>query len=169
VYLFEVMADAPLIWGANGLVYRTEAVRGIITGAGFVADNDVFQAMVEAGKNQVAYSPEVHIYHHHVRRVSDWVKKWKRNYLAHFLSKAKERNLRWAFHKGFGWRLCLWVIYSGIPVFSLLHSLYLAARDRRICWLFHPLVSFAQLATYGCLTIFTPQGRNFLKERLLQR
>lgn len=167
-YLFSVAADRPLIWGANGLIYRTAYAREIILREGFIADNDVFQILVESGRNRTAYLPQPLIYHHHVRRVGDWVKKWQRNYTEHFLSKRQERNLRWAFDRHAGVKLALWVIYSGIPVFSLLHSLYLAAREKTPYWFYHPLMSFLQMVTYVKLTLFSREGCRFIK-RLLWR
>ncbi|MFH0935744.1 MAG: glycosyltransferase [Candidatus Omnitrophota bacterium] len=167
-YIFAVSADMPLIWGANGLVYRTEYVREIILQGGFIADNDVFQTMIESGHNIVAYLPQLRVYHRHVKRISDWVKKWQRNYIEHFLTKREERNLRWAFDKHFGAKLAFWLIYSGLPVFSIAHSIYLALRQRSVYWLYHPLMSFIQMITYLRLTIFTKDGRRFIKRLILK-
>ncbi len=167
-YIFPVSANMPLIWGANGLVYRTDYVKGTILRDGFIGDNDVFQIMIESGHNRVAYLPQLKVYHHHVARIRDWVKKWRRNYIQHFLTKKEERNLRWAFGKDFGIKLLFWLIYSGLPVFSTLHSIYLACRDRTFYWFYHPVMSFIQMITYLRLTIFTKEGRTFIKRAILK-
>ncbi|OGX15676.1 MAG: hypothetical protein A2166_02790 [Omnitrophica WOR_2 bacterium RBG_13_41_10] len=168
VYLFNVNPEKPLIWGANGLVYRTDIIKKIILQDSFLADNDVFQIMLERGFIRVAYIPEPYIYHHHVKQIKEWVKKWKRNYVYHFLSKIEQRNLRWVFDKNFNKKLLAWIIYSGLPVFSVSHSIYLSFKDKTRYWLYHPIMNFVQMGTYLVLTIFTKEGRIFLKARLLR-
>ncbi len=168
-YIFTVLPERPLIWGANGLVYRTQLIRGIILQEGFIADNDVFQTLIESGKSTVAYLPKLYIYHHHLRRLGDWVRKWRRNYRDHFLAKVDERNLRWAFDKNFSFKLALWICYSGIPVFSILHSLWKAMRSCNIYWMYHPVTNFLQMITYSWLTISTAAGRALIKKGLVRR
>ncbi|MCM8774680.1 MAG: glycosyltransferase family 2 protein [Candidatus Omnitrophica bacterium] len=164
VYIFYVLPERPLIWGANGLVYRTQKIRDIILQEGFIADNDVFQTMVESGSNKVAYFQELYIYHHHVKKISDWVKKWERNYLCHFLTKRQERNLNWIFTKNFKIRLLAWFIYSIIPICSLFDSIYKSIRYKTPYWLYHPTVNLVQLFTYIRLTLFSKEGINFIKD-----
>lgn len=165
-YFFTVNAKMPLIWGANGLVYRTDYVRDIILRDEFVADNDVFQIMVERGKNKIAYCPQLNIYHHHLDSLSSWIKKWRRNYISHYLKQRMTRNLRWVFDEEFLWRLWIWIFYSGIPIFSFVHSLFLAIRNKNKYWLYHPLASFAQLATYILATISTREGWLLIRGRI---
>jgi glycosyltransferase involved in cell wall biosynthesis len=168
-YSFDVQASRPLIWGANALVYRTETVKDIILREGFVADNDVFQIMIENGSNRVAYVPKLEIYHHHISAIKSWVNKWRRNYISHFLTKKEQRNLRWVFDRHFKIKLLVWIFYSGTLIFSLLHSIYLCIRDRSPYWLYHPVMNFMQMATYSILTFFTVEGRRALKKGLLRR
>ena len=132
--LFKVEKDMPLVWGANGLTYRKEFVREIWSQDGYLGDNDAFQIMIASGKNQVAYSQDLIVYHHHVSRISDWIKKWRRNYRLHFLDKLTTRNLDWVFIPHFNLKLIAWLIYSLCPLFSGLHSLYLIFKDKKIYW-----------------------------------
>ena len=157
----------PLVWGANGLTYRKEFVREIWSQDGYLGDNDAFQIMIASGKNQVAYSQDLIVYHHHVSRISDWIKKWRRNYRLHFLDKLTTRNLDWVFIPHFNLKLIAWLIYSLCPLFSGLHSLYLIFKDKKIYWAYHPVVSFLQTSVYAYITLTTGQGRSLLKNLIV--
>lgn len=165
-FIFRVDPAMPLVWGANGIVYRAEKIKGVWAQQGYLGDNDAFQYMVEGGNNKVAYFDRPFVYHHHVASVKEWMKKWKRNYKQHFLDKLDTRNLHWVFIPNFKFRLILWIIYSLLPVFSGVQSIYLAFRDRDCHWLYHPWVSFLQTVVYGHITITTPEGRRLLKNSL---
>jgi glycosyltransferase involved in cell wall biosynthesis len=162
---FLVDPERSLVWGANGLVLRFEWVRSTMLGE-FVGDNDVFQIMIESGRREVAYFPELGTAHHHVRSVGDWIGKWRRNFSHHFLEQHERRNMRWGMGPTFLPRLALWIVYAGIPVFSALHALGLAVRDRDWRWIYHPVLSWLQLVSYGSLTLFTRAGIRFLRSRL---
>lgn len=162
-YIFQVNPRMPLVWGANGLSYRTARIRHIWAQEDYLGDNDAFQYMVERGNNKVAYFRSPFVYHHHVARLGGWVKKWKRNFIQHLLGQYKTRNMGWVFAGNFKLKLFFWVLYSGIPVFSFLHSIYLAIKDRSIYWFYHPVVSFLQLFTYSRLIFFDKKGLNFVK------
>lgn len=162
-FIFAVDPKKPLVWGANGLVYRTNKIKNIWSQEGYLGDNDAFQYMVEQGDNRVAYFTSPFVYHHHLARLGDWVKKWKRNLMQHLLDKRQTRNMGWVFTPGFKVRAFLWSVYSALPVFSLFHSIYLSLKDRNIFWLYHPWVSCLQFYTYAYLVIFTKKGRMFLR------
>ncbi len=166
-YIFNVDFSKPLVWGANGLTYRKDFIRPIWDCGVYLGDNDAFQIMIEKGINRVAYFNDGFIYHHHVRRLRDCIRKWRRNYINHYLKKRKSRNLRWVFAKGFLWKLSIWIIYSGIPIFSFTHSLFLAIRNRNKYWLYHPAASFVQMLTYSWATLATAEGRQLVKDRIL--
>lgn len=166
-FVFEVDPKLPLVWGANGLVYRRERIKGIWQQQGYLGDNDAFQYMLEQGFNKVAYFNSAFVYHHHVARLSDWVKKWKRNFCEHFLSKQETRNMRWVFSGNFKLRLFFWSIYSSIPVFSFMHSVYLALRDKNFYWLYHSVVTFMQFFTYFFLMLNFKNSRLFLRNKVL--
>jgi glycosyltransferase involved in cell wall biosynthesis len=166
VLKFKVRPDRPLVWGANGLVFRASKIKPIWARESYLGDNDAFQTMVEQGDNEVVYFTSPFVFHHHVARLADWVRKWRRNFMLHFLDKKKTRNMNWVFAGNFKVKLFLWIFYAGVPIFSLLHSLYLSLRDRNAFWLLHPLASFLQLVSYVALVLGTGQGRAFLKETL---
>lgn len=155
-YIFRINPHMPLVWGANGLSYRTAFVRRIWAQENYLGDNDAFQYMVEQGNNKVAYFSSPFVYHHHLARLRDWVKKWKRNFRSHLLDKQETRNMNWVFTGNFKIKLVFWVIYSLIPVFSFLHSAYLIFRDRKIYWLFHPVCCFLQTGVYVWLVFLSP-------------
>lgn len=165
-FVFKVDPLKPLVWGANGLVYRAEKIKKIWKQDGYLGDNDAFQYMIEQGNNKVAYFDSVFVYHHHVARLGDWIRKWKRNFLQHLLDKKSTRNMNWLFTENFKIRLLFWMIYSAIPIFSVLHTIYLSIRDKNIYWFYHPLVSFLQFLTYSSLIIFTKKGHNFIKNSI---
>lgn len=162
-FVFRVNPSMPLVWGANGLSYRTTRIRGIWAQGSYLGDNDAFQYMLEQGNNKVAYFKSPFVYHHHVAGLGDWVKKWKRNFIQHLLDQYKTRNMGWVFSGNFKLKLFFWVLYSGIPVFSLLHSIYLVFKDRNIYWFYHPVVNFLQFFTYSSLIFFDKRGLNFVK------
>lgn len=164
--LFRVDPERSLVWGANGLVLRLAWVRDAMLATDFVGDNDVFQMMIEAGHNEVAYFPTLQIVHHHVTQVSDWLGKWRRNFLHHFLGQHEKRNMRWGMDRDFKFKLVFWIIYAGIPIFSSVHAVLLAIRDRNARWFYHPLLSWLQLVTYLRLTLGTREGREFLQSWL---
>ncbi len=161
--IFNIKPAKPLVWGANGLVYRSEKIKGIWSQEGYLGDNDAFQSMIERGDNRVAYFNTPFVYHHHVAKLGDWIKKWKRNFIHHLLEQQKTRNLHWIFANNFKVKLLLWMIYSTIPIFSLSHCIYLYFKDRNIYWFYHPVVSFIQFFTYTFLIIFTKKGRDFIR------
>ncbi len=167
--LFRVDLRKPLVWGANGLVLRLDAVRKYFIGDDFMGDNDIFQNMIEDGNNLVAYMPSLNIVHHHVNSVKEWTKKLERNYKQHFLEHRQSRNMRWAFGPDFTRRMAAWLLYAGFPVFSGMHAILLAIRDKSPYWLYHPLLSFIQFFTYARLTIFTTKGRMFIRQMVLKK
>ncbi|MBL7198111.1 MAG: glycosyltransferase [Candidatus Omnitrophica bacterium] len=168
-YLFNVQKERPICWGANGLVYRLQYVKDIFAREGYIGDNEIFQYMVEKGHNLVAYSFDLNIYHHTVVSVWDWVKKWKRNFVNIFLETRNQRRIDWFYYGNFKLKLFFWLIYSLIPIFSIVHSVYLVIRNRNIYWLYHPLVSFLQTITYVFWALRLPKGRLWFKEQILGR
>jgi len=166
-YLFNVEKQKPICWGANGIVYRMEYVKDIFAREGYIGDNEIFQYMVEKGFNQVAYLQKLPIYHHTVSSISHWMKKWRRNFVNIFLATRKQRRIDWFYYGNFKLKLFFWMIYSLIPVFSLIHSIYLMIRDRNIFWLYHPVTSFLQTITYIFWTLRLREGRLWLKEQFL--
>jgi glycosyltransferase involved in cell wall biosynthesis len=167
-YVFDVDKNKPLVWGANGLTYRKRFIQDVWRQEGYLGDNDAFQIMITLGKNRVAYSQDVFVYHHHVASLQDWIKKWRRNYKLHFLDKLNTRNLDWVFIPRFNLRLAIWLVYSLCPLFSGVHSIYLCLKDKNIYWLYHPLVSFLQTLTYAYITIITKEGRNLFKNLIIK-
>ncbi len=166
---FEVNPRKPLCWGANGIVYRMKDARHLFLGPKYIGDNEIFQYMVESGKNKVAYAKGLHIYHHTVDSVWHWVKKWKRNFVQIFLVTRHERRIDWFYYGNFKLKMVLWLIYSLVPVFSIAHALYLAIRDKNIYWFYHPLMCFLQSLTYIFWTLALPQGRKALWEHIFRR
>jgi glycosyltransferase involved in cell wall biosynthesis len=161
--LFRAYPDKPLVWGANGLVYRADKIRDIWSQEGYLGDNDAFQYMIEKGNNKVAYFTGPFVYHHHVARIRDWVKKWRRNFREHLLDKYSTRNMRWVFKGNFKAKLFLWALYSALPLAAFAHSLYLSARDRNIYWLLHAPVSCVQFYTYLFLALGSKKAVSLLK------
>jgi glycosyltransferase involved in cell wall biosynthesis len=166
---FDVEPRRPLCWGANGLVYRLKDVRDLYAREGYTGDNELFQYMVESGHARVAYSRELNIYHHTVSSVRQWVSKWKRNFTQIFLKTRGERRIDWFYYGHFKLKMFFWIIYSMVPVFSILHSLYLMLRDRNIYWAYHPLMCFLQTSTYLFWTFALPQGRSALLEHIYKK
>jgi len=165
-FIFNVDPKKPLVWGANGLVYRAEKIKKIWEQEGYLGDNDAFQYMIEQGNNIVAYFESPFVYHHHVRNLMDWISKWKRNFNQHLLDNIHTRNMNWIFTKNFKIRLSLWIIYSLIPVFSLFDSLKNIIIERNIYWLYHPFVSFTQTAIYISIIIFLGKRKRIFSLRL---
>ena len=145
-FIIEVDPKRPLVWGANGLTYRTKDIRHIWQREGYLGDNDAFQLMIEHGDNKVVFTPFLPVYHNHVKSLFHWAGKWKRNFTKHYLSNKKSRNMKWVTGSSFKLRLIAWLIY--VPFFSLPHSIYLAGRDKKLSWLWHSVCSFTQMVTY---------------------
>lgn len=161
-YLFSVDQHRPLIWGANGLTYRTALIRDIVMGEGFIGDNDVFQTIIEKGYHKVSFIEGLAVYHHHVKGIRQWVKKWQRDFGTHLLEHSSTRNMRWAFDEDFTKKVILWMLYVLVPPFILIHTLYLVVRDKKAYWFFHPLMSFLQMVTYIYLVFSRKSGRTLL-------
>lgn len=166
--IFNVDPKRPLCWGANGIVYRLSAVKDLFSGEKYIGDNEIFQYMLEKGHNLVAYSSDLNIYHHTVNSVRHWVGKWKRNYTQIFLKTRRQRRIDWFYYGHFRLKMFFWLLYSLIPVFSILHSVYLMLKDKNIYWLYHPLMSFLQTVTYLYWTLVAPEGRRVLVEHLFR-
>lgn len=167
--VFTVNPARPLVWGANGLVYRANKIKAIWKQEGYLGDNDAFQYMLEEGDNKVAYFDSPFVYHHHVARLTDWIKKWRRNFSQHLSDKQKTRNMNWVFTGNFNKKLLLWSIYSAIPIPALIHSLYLCLKSRNLYWLYHSPASCAQFWTYAVLALTTSKGRNFISKLFIQK
>lgn len=166
---FKVDPKRPLCWGANGIVYRLKNVRDLFLGDDYIGDNEVFQYMVEKGHDLVAYSDDLKIHHHTVDSIWHWVSKWKRNYVGVFLKTRKQRRIDWFYFGNFKLKVVLWLVYSLIPVFSIVHSVYLAIKERNVYWLYHPLMNFLQASTYLYWSLVLPQGRKNLLEHLFAK
>lgn len=163
-FIFEVDPKRPLVWGANGLVYRRRKIEKIWAQEGYLGDNDAFQYMIEQGNSVVAYFDYPFVYHHHVATLKDWVNKWRRNFVFHLSDKQRTRNMNWVFTDDFKIKLFFWTLYSSLPIISFLHSSYLVLRDRNIYWFYHPVVNFLQLFTYVSLVVFTQKGHLFIRQ-----
>ncbi len=167
-FKFRVDASRPLVWGANGLIYRTRCIKPIWEQSGYLGDNDAFQSMIEKGDDEVVYFDIPFVYHHHVAALGDWVKKWKRNFLCHLADKQETRNMNWVFVRGFKKKVFIWAFYCLIPVFSIGDSLYRAVKDRNLFWFYHPVVSLAQFLTYVFLVTMTQKGRSLIKSMVFK-
>ncbi len=143
-HAFRVRKDRSLVWGANGMVFRTNLYKPIMLRGEYIGDNDVFQEMVENGHDVVAFSPTLKVYHHHLKSFQHWMKKWERNYRLHTLSHLETRKMNWMGIENLRARLLLWFPYSLIPMISLSHSAYLSVRDKNINWLYQPPSAFFQ-------------------------
>ena len=143
---FEVDPKKPLIWGANGLVYKTEYIKPIWDRAGYLGDNDAFQYMIEQGHNKVAYYNGSFVIHHHVKSIKHCISKWWRNHTQHYLLHKEERNMRWIITKGFYCKVFLWMLYT--VFLSLPHSILLAIWHKDKAWLYHYPLSMGQLFVY---------------------
>lgn len=162
--IFDVNPSKPLVWGANGLTYRTAAIKPIWETDRYLGDTDAFQTMIEAGNNRVAYTRELCVYHHHVNGIFAWRQKWGRNFQQHFLTNVDTRNLNWLFVPHFNLRLAVWTLYSLVPVVSVPVAIARAVRDRDWHWLYHPAAAFLQATTYIKILLSTPKGREYLRE-----
>lgn len=161
-FTFSVDPAKPLVWGANGLVYKTEKIKEIWSQKGYLGDNDAFQFMIEKGDNKAAYFDSAFVYHHHVARLGDWIKKWRRNLNQHLIDKQDTRNMNWVFTGNFNRKLFFWSIYSAVPIPALIHSLYLYLKSKNLYWLYHSVASCAQFWTYVSLIASTSKGRAFI-------
>jgi len=161
-HAFDVQPAKPLVWGANGLTYRTEVIRGIWDTEEYLGDNDAFQLMIESGNNRVAYTRELCVFHHHVNGLWSWRKKWGRNFQQHFLVNLDTRNLNWLFVPHFTVKLVTWTLYSLIPVVSIPLAVARALHDRDWHWLYHPAAAFLQASTYIKILLTSEEGRAYL-------
>lgn len=167
--IFRVHKEHPLVWGANGMVFRSNLYKPIMLREEYIGDNDVFQEMVEQGNNLVAYSPTIAVYHNHLKDLKHWVTKWERNYRHHMINNLPTRNMNWVGIRNLRLKLFFWAIYSLVPIFSLLHASYLAVRQRNKYWLYHPIASFLQSYILLRETLSTRKGRAVIENVLRGR
>jgi glycosyltransferase involved in cell wall biosynthesis len=163
-HAFDVDPRRPLVWGANGLTYRTADIAPFWRTDEYLGDTDAFQMMVEAGKRRVAYSRDLCVYHHHVTGLFSWRKKWERNFGEHFLANVDSRNLDWLYVPHFRCRLVMWTLYSLVPVVSVPLAVTRAIKDSDWHWLYHPAAAFLQAATYIRIILGTREGRAYLRK-----
>ena len=161
-HIFNVEQGRPLVWGANGLVFRTALAKPLWDTDRYLGDNDAFQTMLENGDRTVAYSRDLCVYHHHVEKLLTWREKWSRNFSKHFLVNIESRNLNWLFVPHFKVKVMAWALYSLVPVVSIPDAIIRAIRDRDWHWLYHPAASFLQASTYLRILLTTPQGRDYI-------
>lgn len=163
-YMFRVSSKKPLVWGANGLVYRTEQIRPLLLREEFLGDNDLFQELIEAGHNKVGYMPTLNIEHHTVKSVGQWVRKLIRKHSQHTIAPiGRERNLNWLRTDHLTQALVVWTLYSLFPTTSTLDALYRAVRDKNPYWFYHPLLSFAQAAILTSMTLTSRGGFDLMR------
>ena len=167
VHFFTVHPRRPLIWGANGLTYRLKHVKAITLREAFICDNDIFQCMLEEGNTHVAYVTDLHVVHHHLKSLKTWMTKWKRNYSKHFLANYQTRNLNWAILPFFKLKVCMWVVYSLLPVFSITHTMYLLGKTQKLAWIYHPVANFVQCLFYLYSTLTRKSGWMFIRSLFL--
>ena len=167
--VFEIDPSRPLVWGANGLAVRRDHALQAWTRRGYVADVDAFHAMVRAGHRLVAYTQAPYCYHHQVATLWDLRRKWLRNARQHLVQQASERELDWVLVPGFRRRAVLWGVYSLVPIVSAADALRYVYRDRTIYWLYHPLATLLQAATYVQALAASKGGRNVLRRALVRR
>ncbi len=166
-YIFKVDPKRPLVWGANGLVYRSEQIKPLLLRDKFVGDNDLFQGLIEAGRNTVAYMPSLSIEHHTVKSLTNWITKLVRKHVQHTISEiGGERNMNWLYTEKFGEQMAVWTIYSLIPTASTAQALHNALRDRNPYWFYHPILNFAQAAILVTTTLSSANGLRFLRKSL---
>ncbi len=167
--LFQVRAERPLIWGANGLAVRRTWALPVWEREGYVADVDAFHGMIRAGHDRVAYLPSPYVFHHQVATLGDLRRKWRRNSKQHLVQQASTRDLDWVLVPGFRRRALLWAVYSLVPVFSTADAVRRAVRDRSPYWLYHPPATFLQALTYAQALASSEAGRRLLSRSLLRR
>ena len=166
-YVFQVDITKPLPWGANAITYRTKLIKRIWKDDKYLGDNDAFQEMIESGMNKIAFFPDLYVIHHTVKNIPHWISKFKRNFHDHFLSKRTTRNLNWIFVNNFKIKVILWLIYSLIPLFSITDAVIKMIKDKSIYWAYHPIMCFLQSVIYIYILTTTVNGRNYLKELIL--
>jgi glycosyltransferase involved in cell wall biosynthesis len=164
--LFEVDPARPLIWGANGLAVRRVHAQQAWARQGYVADVDAFHGMVRDGHRLVAYTCEPYCYHHQVATLRDLRHKWLRNAGQHLVQQAPARELDWVVQPGFRLRAVLWTLYSTIPLVSSADAVRRAISDRSVYWLYHPVASLLQTATYAQALATSQAGRALVREAL---
>lgn len=157
-YLFRILKDRPLIWGANGLTYRTDLYRKIMLRDEYIGDNDVFHEMVAQGSNLVAYSPTLAIYHHQLKSIKHWMSKLSRNYREHMIDHLNTRNMNWTYINTLRPKLLLWIVYCLVPVLSLSHAVYLSIVQGNRYWLYHPITSFLEASFLLKMTLMSRNG-----------
>lgn len=169
-YLFRIDENRPLVAGANGCVFRFSHCSDLFQSSSKIIENDIFQSMVERGRNKIAYLPEMGVFHHSIPSLRNWMSKWQRNYKNHFLKSYKGRNLNWIYDGGGSkLKMFIWMVYALIPIFSSLDAGWRMIRDRSIYWCYHPLAAFLQTVTYTWITMGTKTGRTYMKEFLLNQ
>lgn len=162
-YIFDVNPRKSLVWGANGLVYRTRQMTPILLQDRFIGDNDLFQEVIESGFNTVAYVPTLCIEHHTLKSLKHWIVKLVRKHREHTIARrGSDRNLGWLLTDNFVPLVFVFALYSLVPSASVLDSLHKAVRDRNTYWFYHPLVSFAQAAILVSMTVGSMSGLRLL-------
>jgi len=154
--VISVDPKKPLCWGANGIVFKTDKIKPVWDREGYLGDNDAFQTMVEQGNNVVTYYDIPFVYHHHIKSLGHWVKKWQRNMRQH---QHATRNMRWIV-PDFKFKLVLWFLY--LP-FCWIDAFYRAIKDGNVYWLYHPACCWAQTTVYITEVIRKCLRKNFIR------
>ena len=149
---FNLDLKKPLVWGANGIIYRYDLIKDILSNSEYVADNDLFQLLMEHGHNTIAYVPSLNIYHHSFDSVSHWINKMIYQRKNHLLNMHSSRNLNWLYVNNFKIKSIIWFIYSLFIPLSVIHTFYLIWKSKNWYWVYHPLMSFIQAFLF--LTFF---------------
>jgi len=152
-WLEQISIKKLYIWGGNSIIYRASVIKKYWDKPHYVGDNDAFQYMIEDRGLNVYYDEELYIYHHCIKGLWHWVKKWYRNHLHHYQEHKDTRNMRWIMGKWFYVKVFLWCIYvlSIIPL--VLHSIVMALVDKKWEWIWHIPCSYAQCGVYLWINI----------------
>ena len=132
--------------GANGFLWNKELVDKFWDKGEVFEEANFCTHLSEKGYCSYAVPNDTYVYHYHINKLTDFIKKRKK-IASKFLERQSKRKT-WLDNVS-KVRLFFLALYLGSFIGPSIEGLYKTTRDRDTCWLIHPITSFLTIWIYS--------------------
>ncbi|KKS44789.1 MAG: Dolichyl-phosphate mannose synthase related protein [Candidatus Azambacteria bacterium GW2011_GWB1_42_17] len=124
-------------------LYRRQELAKATVGFDMFLELDFLKLMVKLGHKLFAYVPNAVMYHHHVKSISELLRKRKYNLTRVYFRHISNRLYTWVNWKNpIDWaKLLVWIIYANLFIPSLITGIYKSVRYKSFVGLYEPLIN----------------------------
>lgn len=139
---------------AGRCLYRRKKILSLVGGYEMFLELDFLVLLTKAGYNKFAYVPDAGLYHHHVRNLSELMRKRWYNLNKVYLGR-NERLYTWFDLRSVRGvlKIIIWVVYANLLLPSVLVGIYKSIKFKDIAGMFEPIVNImiTDLILFGFL------------------